>query len=186
MGKNNKILSLNENQIKKIIKETVKRILNEQYGVDMQDTLAWVRKKFPNKSNAEQIKFAQNIINKTAKSMASSTQTKPQNISSTQTKPQNNINDIGKVGKNVDPNGILDGVTDIGCYKYCGTDYIIIFDAKNTNRLDGIRFIADSQDKRAQELEHKVCKKYLSKFWPIRGSVVDYGNGNKILQLCVS
>lgn len=176
MGKNNKTLSLNETQIKKIIKETVKRILNEQYGVDMQDTLAWVRKKFPNKSNAEQIKFAQNIINKTAKSMASSTQTKS----------QNNINDIGKVGKYVDPNGILDGVTDIGCYKYCGTDYIIIFDAKNTNRLDGIRFIADSQDKRAQELEHKVCKKYLSKFWPIRGSVVDYGNGNKILQLCVS
>lgn len=36
--------------------------LNEAYGTDFEDTLAWVQKKFPNKSEKEQHQFAKNIM----------------------------------------------------------------------------------------------------------------------------
>ena len=36
--------------------------LNEAYGTDYEDTLAWVQKKFPNKSEKEQHQFAKNIM----------------------------------------------------------------------------------------------------------------------------
>lgn len=61
-------IRLNESQfnnfVKKVVKESVKRVLNEQYGVDFDDTLAWVKRKKPNMSPQEQERFAQNIINK--------------------------------------------------------------------------------------------------------------------------
>lgn len=36
--------------------------LNEAYGTDFEDTLTWVQKKFPNKSEKEQHQFAKNIM----------------------------------------------------------------------------------------------------------------------------
>ena len=39
------VIRINENQLKQIVKESVNRILNEQYGVDFEDTLRWVQKK---------------------------------------------------------------------------------------------------------------------------------------------
>ena len=59
MGKS---IKLNEAHIRKIVKESVKRLLKEEYGVDFEDTLAWVKKKKPNMSPEEQQKFAANII----------------------------------------------------------------------------------------------------------------------------
>lgn len=40
--------------------------LNEAYGTDFEDTLAWVQKKFPNKSEKEQHQFAKNIMKRYA------------------------------------------------------------------------------------------------------------------------
>ena len=57
-------IKLNESQLRNIIKESVKKVLNEEYGVDFQDTLAWVQKKNPGMSPEEQEKFARNIIRK--------------------------------------------------------------------------------------------------------------------------
>ena len=47
-----------------IIKEGIKKVLNEEYGVDIQDTLAWVQRKHPDMSPEEQERFARNIIKK--------------------------------------------------------------------------------------------------------------------------
>jgi len=57
-------IMLNESQLRRIVKESVNRMLNEEYGVDFEDTLRWVQKKFPEKSPQEQERFARNIINK--------------------------------------------------------------------------------------------------------------------------
>ena len=58
------VIRLTENELKKVISESVKRVISEEFGVDMQDTLAWVQKKKPDLSPAAQRKFAANIIAK--------------------------------------------------------------------------------------------------------------------------
>lgn len=58
------IIRLNENQIKRVVMESVKKVLNEEFGVDFENTLNWVKKKYPNMPKDEQEKFAINIINK--------------------------------------------------------------------------------------------------------------------------
>ena len=65
--KNKQVIKINENQLKHIVIESVKRIVNEQFGADFEDTLRWVQKKFPNKSPQEQERFARNIIKKKGK-----------------------------------------------------------------------------------------------------------------------
>ena len=70
-------VKLTEGELKKIISESVKKIVNEEFGVDMEDTLAWVKKKKPNMSPKEQQRFAQNIINKRSNSSASTTSVSP-------------------------------------------------------------------------------------------------------------
>lgn len=57
-------IRLNENQLRQIVKESVKKVLNEEYGVDFEDTLRWVQKKNPNMPQEEQERFAKNIIKK--------------------------------------------------------------------------------------------------------------------------
>lgn len=57
-------IRLNESQLRRIVKESVKRVLKEEYGVDFEDTLRWVQKKNPNMSPEEQERFAKNIIRK--------------------------------------------------------------------------------------------------------------------------
>lgn len=59
---NRKQIRLNENQLNEIVKESVIRLLNEQYGVDFEDTLNWVKRKKPDMSSQEQEMFARNII----------------------------------------------------------------------------------------------------------------------------
>ena len=56
------VIRLTESQFHQIVKESVNRILNEQYGVDFEDTLRWVQKKKPDMSPEEQEQFAKNII----------------------------------------------------------------------------------------------------------------------------
>lgn len=55
---------LQESKLRAIIKEGIQKVLNEEYGVDIKDTLAWVQKKHPDMSPEEQERFAKNIINK--------------------------------------------------------------------------------------------------------------------------
>ena len=58
-------IRLSESQLNRAIKEMVKNVLNEMaYGVDLDDTLAWVKKKKPGMSPSAQMRIAQNIINK--------------------------------------------------------------------------------------------------------------------------
>lgn len=59
-----KTIRLTESELKGLIRESVKAVLNEQYGVDFEDTLRWVQKKNPNMSPEEQEQFAKNIIRK--------------------------------------------------------------------------------------------------------------------------
>ena len=54
----------NESKLRAIIKEGIQKVLNEEYGVDIQDTLAWVQRKHPDMSPEEQERFAKNIIKK--------------------------------------------------------------------------------------------------------------------------
>ena len=70
-------IKLTESELKRVISESVKRVLNEEFGIDMQDTLAWVQKKNPNMSPKEQQRFAQNIINKRGKSQTSASTNTP-------------------------------------------------------------------------------------------------------------
>jgi hypothetical protein len=58
------VIRINENQLRQIVTESVKRVLNEEYGVDYEDTLRWVQKKKPDMSPEEQEQFAKNIIRK--------------------------------------------------------------------------------------------------------------------------
>ena len=62
------IIRLTETQLHNVIKESVKRVLQESsnYGITMEDTLAWVQNKQPQMNPQEQIKFALNILKKTA------------------------------------------------------------------------------------------------------------------------
>jgi hypothetical protein len=75
----NKTIRLTESNLHKIIKESVKQILrennilNEAYGIDIDDTLAWVQKKRPDLSPSAQYKFAQNIIKKRSRDSQLST-----------------------------------------------------------------------------------------------------------------
>lgn len=55
---------LNESKAVRIVKDMMRMALNEQYGVDFNDTLRWVMKRFPNMTQKEQEKFATNIISK--------------------------------------------------------------------------------------------------------------------------
>jgi hypothetical protein len=66
MAKKN-IIRLTESELKKVITESVKKVLNEDFGTDMDDTLAWVQKKRPDLSQAAQRKFAANIMAKKAR-----------------------------------------------------------------------------------------------------------------------
>lgn len=56
-------IRLTESQLRNIIKEAIE----EEFGVDMDDTLPWVMKKRPDLPPHAQKKFAQNIINKKAR-----------------------------------------------------------------------------------------------------------------------
>lgn len=56
------VIRINERQLRQIVTESVKRIVNEQYGADFEDTLRWVQKKKPDMSPEEQERFAKNII----------------------------------------------------------------------------------------------------------------------------
>lgn len=58
------VIRLNESQLRQIVKQSVKKVLNEEYGVDFEDTLRWVQKKNPNMPPEEQERFAKNIIAK--------------------------------------------------------------------------------------------------------------------------
>lgn len=58
------VIRLNESQLRHIVKESVKRVLKEEFGVDFEDTLMWVQKKNPNMPPEEQKRFAKNIIKK--------------------------------------------------------------------------------------------------------------------------
>jgi hypothetical protein len=57
-------IKLNESELRRMINESVKKVLNEAYGVDFEDTLRWVQNKKPDMSPQEQEKFARNIISK--------------------------------------------------------------------------------------------------------------------------
>ena len=59
-----KAIRLTESDLHRIVKESVNKILKEEFGVDFEDTLKWVQNKKPNMSPEEQKRFAQNIINK--------------------------------------------------------------------------------------------------------------------------
>ena len=59
-----KLVRLTEGDLHRIVKESVNRILNEEFGADFEDTLRWVQKKNPNMSTEEQERFAKNIIRK--------------------------------------------------------------------------------------------------------------------------
>ena len=56
-------IKLTENELHNIIKESVNKLLNEEFGVDFYDTLDWVRRKNPNMSYKAAATFADNIIN---------------------------------------------------------------------------------------------------------------------------
>lgn len=61
-------IRLTEGQLNRVIINTAKRLMREMaYGVDFEDTIAWVQRKFPNMSPAEQERFARNIIAKKAR-----------------------------------------------------------------------------------------------------------------------
>lgn len=62
--KKKQVIRLNESQLRRIVTESVKKVLNEEYGVDFEDTLAWVKKKKPDMPPEEQERFAKNIIKK--------------------------------------------------------------------------------------------------------------------------
>lgn len=57
-------IRLSESELKRIVVESVNRVINEEFGVDLKDTLAWVKRKKPEMSPEEQEKFAWNIIRK--------------------------------------------------------------------------------------------------------------------------
>ena len=57
MGK----IILNEGHLRKIISESIRKMLKGEYGVDFDDTLAWVQRKRPDMTPQEQFKFAANI-----------------------------------------------------------------------------------------------------------------------------
>ena len=57
-------IKLTENELHNIIKESVNKLLNEEFGVDFYDTLDWVRRKNPNMSYKAAATFADNIIKK--------------------------------------------------------------------------------------------------------------------------
>lgn len=57
-------IKLTENKLRQMISESVKNILNEEFGVDFNDTLRWVQRKNPNMHYEDAEKFAINIIKK--------------------------------------------------------------------------------------------------------------------------
>lgn len=59
-----KTIRLTESDLHKIVKESVNRILNEEFGADFEDTLRWVQKKKPYMRPQDQERFARNIIAK--------------------------------------------------------------------------------------------------------------------------
>jgi hypothetical protein len=148
----------------------------------MQDTLAWVQRKFPKKSAEEQQRFAQNIINKRGKSSTPTPQ--PQQTQ--------NDNGIGQVQPGADPYGLLDGVTEIVGYERCGYDlFIAFYRGKNHERLDNIAYIAKRDDPKAQEMIKKYHsyprdEKFIKKYWCVGGSIVEFRDGHKELQLYLS
>ena len=75
---------LNENQLREIVKESVKRVLKETTRKDIFDSdkqyrkiLTWVRKKFPNMDPSEQLEFASNIVAKKEREAFKFTSTLP-------------------------------------------------------------------------------------------------------------
>lgn len=60
-------IRLTESDLHRVIKESVNKVLNEEFGVDLEDTLRWVRKKRGDLSSQEQERFARNIISKRSK-----------------------------------------------------------------------------------------------------------------------
>lgn len=73
---------------------TRKMMINEAFGVDLKDTLDWVKKKNPNMSPAQQLKFAQNIINK-RKGSQSTTQSSQVNAQTQTQQPNTNNTTVG-------------------------------------------------------------------------------------------
>lgn len=63
-NKHSKFTKINESSLTYIVKESIKKVLNEVYGADFEDTLRWVQKKNPDMSPEEQERFAKNIIKK--------------------------------------------------------------------------------------------------------------------------
>lgn len=101
-------IRINESQFKQIVKECVKILLNEEFGVDFDNTIAWVKKKHPEMSEEEQEKFANNIINKRKKQNTE----KAEDISSYSTKWEDAIKKIEKYYPNSD-------FGEYDCYDLC-------------------------------------------------------------------
>lgn len=152
--------------------------LKEEFGVDFNDTLAWVEKKRPDLSRGAQIKFARNIIAKRQREAVSALPPTPPATTG-----------IGKVRPDVDPTGILDGVTKIEQYEHCGQDLIIVFDAKSdfdNLRLDDIVYIGDIKSPTSRKWCDRKWKEkdFLKKYWLISGCIYDfYGSDDIILGL---
>jgi hypothetical protein len=164
-----------------LIRELKKKLsypIKEEFGVDFDDTLAWVEKKRPDLSRGAQIKFARNIIAKRQREAVPALPPTPPSTTG-----------IGKVRPDVDPTGILDGVTKIEEYEHCGQDLIIVFDAKSdfdNLRLDDIVYIGDIKSPTSRKWCDRKWKEkdFLKKYWLISGCIYDfYGSDDIILGL---
>lgn len=166
-----------------LIRELNKKLsypIKEEFGVDFDDTLAWVEKKRPDLTRGAQIKFARNIIAKRQRETVSALPPTPPATTG-----------IGKVRPDVDPTGILDGVTKIEEYEHCRQDLIIVFDAKSdfdNLRLDDIVYIGDIKSPTSRKWRDRKWKEkdFLKKYWLITGCIYDfYGSDDIILGLHV-
>lgn len=63
-----KLIKLTESDLHRIIKESVKQVLNESsnYGITYEDTMQWVKTKKPEMKPEDQNRFVLNILKKTA------------------------------------------------------------------------------------------------------------------------
>jgi hypothetical protein len=63
-----KKIRITESALRKIVKESVKQVLNESsnYGITYEDTMQWVKNKKPEMKPEEQHRFVLNILKKTA------------------------------------------------------------------------------------------------------------------------
>ena len=120
-------IRLNEADFHRIVKQAVKNVLNEQYGVDFDDTLAWVKRKKPDMPPQEQEMFARNIIRKKQK------QNTP--------KPET-FNSLKELLKYYDAN-LRWYRYDVPEYDRSGWDERYIATANIPSRLNGTHFLTD-------------------------------------------